>query len=270
MTNKQKLIEWMIQFPFLSFSLSFFLSFFSFFTCKKKWQFLLLLFLQWRRRRRRGSGVPSEFQNKRERKKNRHLNNKKMITTQTKQQKKTRRLCDFSFSNLVPFFFYELIINFCFVYAFLSPPSLPPPPPPPTPPPLIIWKLFNDETLRNLSSLLCDINSCNCFRLTMKKIIQPFFPLPPCSFFGGVGGGGWGWEWFISEFLFVAFYCTIFLSFPPRLSIFLSFLPSFLSHLFQNELDPVLYWQFRVGSIIKKKKKKKKKRKLEDTTTKRI
>ena len=167
-------------------------------------------------------------------------------------------------------FFYELIINFCFVYAFLSPPSLPPPPPPPTPPPLIIWKLFNDETLRNLSSLLCDINSCNCFRLTMKKIIQPFFPLPPCSFFGGVGGGGWGWEWFISEFLFVAFYCTIFLSFPPRLSIFLSFLPSFLSHLFQNELDPVLYWQFRVGSIIKKKKKKKKKRKLEDTTTKRI
>ena len=201
MTNKQKLIEWMIQFPFLSFSLSFFLSFFSFFTCKKKWQFLLLLFLQWRRRRRRGSGVPSEFQNKRERKKNRHLNNKKMITTQTKQQKKTRRLCDFSFSNLVPFFFYELIINFCFVYAFLSPPSLPPPPP--TPPPLIIWKLFNDETLRNLSSLLCDINSCNCFRLTFLGDLSRNFSV--CCFL-------------LYNFLIIS-------SPPLHLSFFSSFLP---------------------------------------------
>jgi len=149
-----------------------------------------------------------------------------MITTQTKQQKKTRRLCDFSFSNLVPFFFYELIINFCFVYAFLSPPSLPPPPPPPTPPPLIIWKLFNDETLRNLSSLLCDINSCNCFRLTMKKIIQPFSPLPPCSFFGGVGGGG-GSDLSRNFCLLLSIVQFSYHFLPASPSFFLFFLPSF-------------------------------------------
>jgi len=69
----------------------------------------------------------------------------------------------------------------------------------------IIWKLFNDETLRNLFIVALWYKQLQLFSLEFLGDLSRNFLF----------------------FLFVAFYCTIF---------FLWF-----SQLFQNELDPVLY-----------------------------
>jgi len=111
---------------------------------------------------------------------------KKHLKKQKKATKKRFTTVRFFFSNLVPFF-----LNFCLFTIEFSMNFF-----------FLIWKLFNDETLRNLFIVALWYKQLQLFSL---------------DFFG----------WFISEF-----FCLL-------LSIVQFFL--WFSQLFQNELDPVLY-----------------------------